>query len=222
MMRSLYSGVTGMRSQQMMMDVIGNNIANVGTFGYKSSRATFEDTLSELIRYGTRSTNPLQIGSGVQVGAINTLYNQGSMQPTGNLLDLGIVGDGFVVLENGGSQYYTRAASLSFDQDGWLVHTATGLRVMGWRADSSGNIRAGTRLQDIQVHLGTPAPVAASTGVTFSGILDARLADGETVTRDITVVDELGRSHVYVLELTRESATEWNWAMTDMKRWSSP
>lgn len=215
MMRSLYSGVAGMRSQQMLMDVIGNNIANVGTVGYKASRVTFEDTLNEMIKTGSDRTNPLQVGTGVRVGAVSTLYSQGSMQATGHTLDLGIAGKGFLVMQSGEDRYYTRATSLSFSKDGYLVHTATGNKVLGWQADNAGNIRIGARLQTLQAQAGESSPAAASTAVDFTGVLDARLADGEVVARDITVIDSIGRSHVYVLNFTRVDQSNWDWQMSD-------
>src|SRR6476469_6523072 len=119
MMRSMFAGVSGMRSNQMMMDVVGNNIANVNTSGYKSSRVVFQDTLSQLLKDGsaatatTGSTNPSQVGLGVPVNAIDAIQTQGAIQNTGRGTDLAIQGAGSFVLDAGGSQVYTRAGSFS-------------------------------------------------------------------------------------------------------------
>ncbi|HHW10185.1 MAG TPA: flagellar hook protein FlgE [Firmicutes bacterium] len=214
MMRSLYAGVTGMQSQQMLMDVIGSNIANVSTVGYKSARVCFADLLNQTIRGASATTNPMQIGTGVRVGAVNTLYHQGSMQASENELDLGIVGKGFIVLQDGDNRLYTRAASLSFDAEGYLVHTATGLRVLGWRAQADGTINIGTPLAALRAGQGEQMPPTASTGITFDGSFDARLADGEKLFREVTVIDGAGRGHSLVMEFTRISATQWNWNLT--------
>lgn len=215
MMRSLYAGVAGMRSQQTLMDVIGGNIANVGTIGYKAARVSFEDMLNETLRIGSAKTNPVQVGTGVQVGAITTMYNQGSLQSTGNDLDLCIAGKGFLVLDNQGERCYTRAASLSLNNQGWLVHTSTGNRVLGWPAAIDGSVRPGARLQALRARPGESSPACASTGIEFSGALDARLADGEVATRDVNVIDSIGRYHTFIVSYARTSSTEWDWSLED-------
>src|SRR3954465_1873991 len=119
MLRSLFAGISGLRSHQQMMDVTGNNIANGNTAALKSRRATFQDPLSRLVKAagapqaGAGGTNPAQIGLGVRLGGITTNFTQGAQQTTGRTTDLMIQGDGFFVVQDGGEQLFTRAGSFS-------------------------------------------------------------------------------------------------------------
>ena len=121
MLRSLFSAISGLQAHQTKMDVVGNNIANVNTVGYKSSTTVFEDTLSQMLRNGSaptatpRGTNPAQVGLGVKVAEITTNFSQGSTQSTGRASDFMISGDGFFVTKSGNQQLYTRAGSFDFD-----------------------------------------------------------------------------------------------------------
>ncbi|AEE96059.1 flagellar basal body rod protein FlgG [Mahella australiensis] len=126
MMRSMFSGVSGLRAHQTRMDVIGNNIANVNTVGFKSSRVTFQDVFNQTIKTGSApnvlgGTNPQQIGLGAAVGAIDVLHTPGGIERTDNPLDLAINGDGFFVVNDGTADYYTRAGNFHLDADGNLV-----------------------------------------------------------------------------------------------------
>ncbi len=146
MMRSLYSGVTGLRNHQTKMDVIGNNIANVNTIGYKSSRVIFQDIYSQTIKPAsttngsTGGTNPQQIGLGVQVATIDVLHTKGTPQYTGNSMDLSIDGDGYFIISDGTQTTYTRAGNLYTDAQNYLVD-ANGNYVMGFDLDAAGNIQ---------------------------------------------------------------------------------
>ena len=140
MMRSLYSGVTGLRSHQTKMDVIGNNIANVNTVGFKSSRVIFQDIYSQTIAPASAATatkggtNPQQIGLGVQLATIDVLNTESSSQYTGNTLDLAIDGDGDFVIEDGAAYTYTRAGNFYTDSNDYLVD-ANGNYVVGYEVD---------------------------------------------------------------------------------------
>jgi flagellar hook protein FlgE len=142
MLRSLYSGVTGMQQHQKSMDVVGNNIANVNTIGYKASRAVFEDLMSQTLSVATApgdgygGVNPKQIGLGTKLGAIDINFNQGTPQQTGVNTDLAIQGDGFFAVKNAGSEqtFYTRAGNFTFDSNGYLVNP-NGMIVQGWMRD---------------------------------------------------------------------------------------
>jgi len=136
----MYSAVSGLRNHQIRMDVIGNNIANVNTVAFKSSRVTFQDTFYQMIRAGSApdpdgevgGTNPRQVGIGMAINTIDTYFTQGSVQPTGNFTDLMIQGDGFFVLEDAeGNRYYTRAGVFGFDAEGNLVNKSNGMFVVG-------------------------------------------------------------------------------------------
>jgi flagellar hook protein FlgE len=146
MMRSLFSGVSGMRSNQMLMDVVGDNIANVNTAGYKASRVVFQDTLSQLLADGsagngssTGSTNPSQVGLGVHVTAVDTVQTQGAIQNTGRATDLAIQGAGSFALLSGGETLYSRAGSFALDASNHLVDP-TGALLQGWPADNTGAV----------------------------------------------------------------------------------
>lgn len=137
MLRSFYSGISGLRNHQQAMDVLGNNISNVNTPGYKGSRVTFMDTLSQTLQ-GARAANdavggrnPLQIGLGMTLAAVDKNMGQGALQSTGNGLDLAIEGQGFFVVGQGANFFYSRAGSFSVDDNFNLV-TNTGDRVYGW------------------------------------------------------------------------------------------
>ncbi|MDD5018486.1 MAG: flagellar hook-basal body complex protein [Eubacteriales bacterium] len=144
MMRSLYSAVTGLTNHQTKMDVIANNIANVNTVAYKSSRVIFQDIYSQTISPASASTtttggtNPEQIGLGVQV-SISVVNTKGSSQYTGNALDLSIDGDGYFVLSDGGQTTYTRAGDFYTDADNYLVNS-NGAYVRGYDVDTDGNL----------------------------------------------------------------------------------
>lgn len=151
MLKSLYSGVTGMRSQQKKMDVIANNIANVSTTGFKAGRVRFQDLISEIDSPAQASNenrgglNTQQLGMGVQVSGTDTIMTSGSLQTTGRSLDFGIQnGDNsFFILggrEDGeGEKQYTRDGGFFVDQTGTLV-TSTGLRVLGYQTGTGGNL----------------------------------------------------------------------------------
>ncbi|MBB3043005.1 flagellar hook-basal body complex protein [Nocardioides sp. LMS-CY] len=148
MLRSLFAGISGLRVNQVMLDVTGNNIANANTIGFKSSRTVFSDTLSQMLTASTApgngrgGTNPIQVGLGVQVAATTTNFNQGSNQTTGGLTDMMIQGDGFFVVRKGGQDVYTRAGAFTFDEQRNLVAPDGGL-VLGYTGasiDATGNV----------------------------------------------------------------------------------
>ncbi|MDI3538581.1 MAG: flagellar hook protein FlgE, partial [Bacillota bacterium] len=138
MMRSMYAAVSGLRNHQIRMDVIGNNIANVNTVGFKKSRVTFQDAFTQILRGASRpqggvgGTNPMQVGLGMVLGSIDTIHTKGNTQITGNMTDLAIDGEGYFILNSGsGSRVYTRAGAFRFDSEGNFVNP-DGLKVQGW------------------------------------------------------------------------------------------
>lgn len=143
MMRSLYSAISGLKNHQVKMDVIGNNIANVNTTGFKRSRVTFSTMLSQTLK-GAGSpapnqggTNPAQIGLGSMLGSIDQIMTQGSSQSTGKDTDVMIQGSGLFVLQNNGQTVYSRAGAFSQDSNGSLIDPGTGAKVMGYMWDSN-------------------------------------------------------------------------------------
>ncbi|MBR2274780.1 MAG: flagellar hook-basal body complex protein, partial [Lachnospiraceae bacterium] len=144
MMRSLFSGVAGLRTHQTKMDVIGNNIANVNTVGYKSNNVTFQDLIYQTSsnasgannETGRGGINAKQIGLGVSMGAINTaITTPGSSQTTNNPFDIQIGGDSFFIVNGGGENFFTRAGAFYVDGAGNLAMTSNGFLVQGWQAD---------------------------------------------------------------------------------------
>ena len=212
MLRSLYSGISGLRSHQTMLDVTGNNIANVNTTAFKASAAQFQDTLSQLTQAAggatatTGGTNPAQVGLGVQVAGISTNFAQGSSQSTGKTTDLMISGDGFFVTSLGGETLYTRAGSFLFDSAGRLV-SPDGAIVQGWGANN-GVVNAGGATSNITLPVGAIVPAKASTAATFTGNLPSDSAVGSTLTRTVDVFDDLGNSSTISLTFTRTGAPD--------------
>ena len=218
MLRSLYSGISGLRSHQTMLDVTGNNIANVNTAGFKSSTTQFQDTLSQITQgaggpqTGIGGTNPAQIGLGVQVAGISTNFAQGSAQATGKATDLMISGDGFFVTRLGNDTLYTRAGAFDFDADGRLV-SADGKIVQGYSA-ADGVVNDGGAIGDITLPLNGAAPATATTAANVAGNLPSETAVGSTLTRDTKVYDAFGTEKTLTLSFTR-TAGGWNVVGTD-------
>jgi flagellar hook protein FlgE len=180
MLRSMYSGISGMKNFQTKLDVIGNNIANVNTYGFKKGRVTFKDMVSQTVSGATASgannggINPKQVGLGAQLAAIDTVDTQGSLQTTGRVLDIGIQGDGYLMVQRGATNYYTRAGNLYFDNSGYLV-TSSGDFVLDNSATptkiqiNSGNVDKVKSLSisnDGKINFiadGSSAPISAAT-----------------------------------------------------------
>ncbi len=179
MFKSLYSGVSGMSANMAQLDVIGNNIANSNTIGFKSGRVTFNEMLTQTIRSASRpvsgglgGTNPQQIGLGTSVGSIDTNFGQGNFQTTGMKTDLAIQGRGFFVLSDGTSLSYTRAGVFGLDADNFLVNPSTGLKLQGVMAAADGSIGNGP-IGDLFIDPSMVVPAEASTAVQLIGNLDA-------------------------------------------------
>ncbi len=179
MIRSLYSGLSGLSNHEVQLDVIGNNIANLNTIGFKSGRVTFEEMLATTLRSPIKPTdgqggqNPVQVGVGSKIGAITTSFEQGGLETTGNQTDLAIQGDGFFILSNGDRNTYSRDGSFQFDSMGRLVHASSGYVVQGKMADSTGKLNATGQLENIQLEYGLEIPAHATTMLKIAGNLDA-------------------------------------------------
>ncbi len=177
MMRGMYAAISGLEVHQTMLDVTANNLANVDTIGYKSQRTTFVDELSQLVRGGTSAgassggVNPAQVGLGVQLGSIDNLMTQGSMQSTGNPLDVAIQGDGFFRVGTGDptasgfpvSTEYTRAGNLTINSQGYLL-TQAGNYVLGYGATASGT--APNLTYSVNTAGGSNNPIKLPSGAT--------------------------------------------------------
>ncbi|MCM1567370.1 MAG: flagellar hook-basal body complex protein [Dehalobacter sp.] len=186
MMRSLYSAITGLKNHQTSMDIIGNNIANVNTAGYKRQRASFATMLGQQLRGASAptttmgGTNGVNIGLGSILGSVDKVMGQGSSQYTGKATDMMIQGEGMFVLNTGTNNVYTRVGNFDFDKGGTLINVGTGAKVQGYTSAST--VSAGT-----PVTINTPASPAdwaAATGdinFTLGQVLDATTAPGYTL-----------------------------------------
>ena len=183
MASSLLSGVSGLRGHQQMLDVVGNNLANINTVGYKAQRLRFADLFSQTLREATGAvgglggTNPLQIGLGVKTAAIETDLAQGSLEATGRTLDLAIQGVGLFVVRDGAQKLFTRAGAFGVDENNTMVDPASGFRVQRFGTVGEANATTpGFQIpgnQDIQIPFGTSIPGLATTTLTLTGNLDA-------------------------------------------------
>ena len=218
MLRSMFSAISGLRGHQIMMDVIGNNIANVNTVGFKSGRVNFQDILSQNLRGATSpngglgSINPAQIGLGMVVAGIDVLQTQGNLQSTGKLTDMAIQGDGFFVLANGIQQYYTRDGSFDISLDGTVVNAASGLKVQGWQADAAGAVDTTVTPGNLTIPIGQRTTALPTSNASLRGNLDAASAVGATASTTLTVFDSLGVSHSIKITFTKTAANVWDWA----------
>ncbi len=179
--RSIFTGLTGLNSIDKSIDVIGNNIANVNTVGFRAGRATFDDLFVSTLFAGIGpqgargGINPRQIGSGVSVGSVDTLFSQGNMQTTGRLLDLAIEGDGFFVLQDDKlQQVLTRAGNFSLDSDGFIVDPGNGFRLQGRQANAVGQIDNTSPVDDLRLDFGSTAEAKKTTMVSAGGNLYAK------------------------------------------------
>jgi flagellar hook protein FlgE len=210
MSSSLFSGVSGLTSFQKWMDVIGNNIANSATPGFKTSVVVFTDILNQTLSAGAAPSgnrggiNPMQLGLGVTVGSITPVFLQGALQTTNRNTDLAIQGDGFFMVTDGTGLFFTRAGAFNLDANGDLVESATGFKVQG----ANGDIRIG---------LGQQGAAALTTTAQLKGNLDFLAADGTAVPLTFTFVDSVGATHNLTVTFTKNflaAPGQWDWVAT--------
>jgi flagellar hook protein FlgE len=221
LLRSLYSGISGLRAEQTMLDVTSNNIANVNTTGFKSSSVQFEDTLSQMVSAAGLSTtvkagtNPNQVGLGVRVAAVTNNLTEGSQTTTGNNLDAMISGDGYFVTQTGSSTLYTRDGSFHWDSQGRLS-TADGSLVQGWNA-VNGVVSTGGKPTTLTLPSGTVAPANKTTKATLTGNLPSDAVAGTALDRDITVYSADGTPRQLTATYTADATTagKWNYSISD-------
>lgn len=214
MLRSLYSGISGLRAHQTMLDVTGNNIANVNTAGFKSSTTQFQDTLSQMTQGAsapqgqTGGSNPAQIGLGVRVAGVSTNFSQGSSQSTGRATDMMISGDGFFITNKGGQQLFTRAGSMTFDANSQLVSPDGGI-LQGWTANG-GTVDPAGPIGNITLNPNTMVATATKK-VTLDGNLPSDAADGTSLQRVVKVYDPSGAESTLTLNFSFDkTAGQWN------------
>jgi flagellar hook protein FlgE len=220
MLRSLFSGITGLRAHQQMMDVTGNNIANVNSAGYKAQTAVFESVLSQAVKSpgapvaagaGTGAVggvNGVQIGLGVQLAGVSTNFGQGSSQLTGVSTDFAIQGTGFFTTNNGSENLFTRAGSFTLDANGKLV-SPDGSIVQGYMADADGVVNPNAAPEDVTLPVSQLLPAVASDEMTMSGNLSADAAVGDTVVSSIVTYDVLGAESTTTATFTKTGTGAW-------------
>jgi len=233
MQRSLFAAVSGLTNHQTRMDVIGNNIANVNTVGFKSSTVNFKESFAQLLQGAELPTdsqggfNPSQVGLGMEIGSIDTNFTQGNLQQTDNVTDLAIQGNSFFVVKQGNQSYYTRAGNFQPDANGRLVSPTNGYVLQG-RMATNGVL--GNALADIVIPSGMTTPAKATDQITMSGNFDAsagvitaadihnptaaELADpanaASVVRTTKDVYDSLGEAHSVTLVAWKTSASTWD------------
>ena len=217
MMASLFAGVSGLRNHQVKMNVIANNIANINTIGFKTSRVNFQEALVQTYKGAGRpssisgGTNPIQLGLGMQVGTIDNLFQQGGLELTGQITDLALQGSGFFILgDTNDNKFYTRAGAFGFDGNSNMVDLATGLYVLGKMADSSGEIPSLSTIGQITLPFGQQDPARATETVWLANNLNAGATDSDIIqpiqagSSNVTVVsgtavDGVGGRHVIAI-----------------------
>jgi len=230
MMRSLFSGVSGLQNHQTRMDVIGNNISNVNTFGFKRNRVNFQDMFYQNLQGASRPTetvggvNPQQVGLGMTIASIDTLHIQGSFQTTGVGTDLAINGTGFFVLNDRGTELFTRAGTFSLDRNGTMVNP-NGMQVQGWMAQEIDGVQfldTSRSVENIVIPIGQKDPARATTIVNFASNLDKRTPE---IPEDATtlqtqqgtwstqqrIYDAFGEAHSLVVEFSRVPGVNNSW-----------
>ena len=212
MISSLFAGISGLSANSTAMTVIGDNIANVNTTAFKSDKFSFANVLSQSM--GTSTTDG--IGRGVQFNGVSPSWSQGSIENTSNATDMAINGKGFFMVEdNSGSAFYTRAGEFTFDREGYLVNP-DGLFVQGFAVSAvaaDGTITTGA-IENINVPAESTAPPQATTTFTLDINLDAGAALGDTFASTQTVYDSLGNAIPLTLNFEKTAANEWTAGVT--------
>ena len=219
----MFAAISGLKNHQTFMDVVGNNIANVNTTGFKQSRVTFQDILSQTVRGasgpqgGRGGVNPEQVGLGVLISGIDTIQTQGTLQSTGKLTDMAIQGDGYFVMSDGKQSFYTRDGAFDMGIDGTLVNPSSGLHVQGWMPDPvTGVINTQAPATNITIPLGAGMTGKMSTSLTVTGNLDSNNLGGaaNAVPVSVTVYDSQGNAVPLTLTFTKSAANTWTMAPT--------
>jgi flagellar hook protein FlgE len=210
---SFSAGLSGLNANAQALNVIGNNLANLNTVGFKASTVTFEDLVYQNI--GSSSQNPTQSGLGVGVAAISPVFAQGTIESSRVATNAAIQGNGFFMLEGTSGPSYTRAGQFSFDKSGTLV-TPDGQRVLGYTTVDplTKQIVATGSPTAINVPPGMLRAPAATTQFSMITNLDASAAVGSTFTSSVPVYDSLGAAHVTTMTYTKTAAGTWDYELT--------
>lgn len=196
MMPSLFSAVSGLTNHQTRMDVIGDNIANVNTIGFKGSRVSFATGFSQLLQSADGPSadrggkNGIEVGLGMRISSIDRVFQQGNFENTGNRTDLAIQGDGFFVVGDGNHQYYTRSGNFQLDADGSLLAAGGRYHILGRLADKNGVLINSSSVEAMKLPFGEKDPARPTTEVTYFCNLDANASKARTYTASIAFTQD--------------------------------
>ncbi len=222
MLRSLISGFSGLKTHVTGMDVVGNNIANVNTIGFKEGRATFQDVLSQTLSSANSSTssltggkNAIQVGLGTALATVDNVFSQGGLDATGNQNDLAINGEGFFAVRSGDQVFHTRAGNFSFDANGNYVNP-NGYFVQGWTTSdpATGTIRASGPLSNVVLPRGLAIPANPTSLVEISANINSEVPNGNVQSVPMEIYDSLGSSSTILLVLTKSATNTWDWSVS--------
>ena len=207
-MSSFSIPLTGLESSSTALNTIANNLSNMNTTAFKSQDVSFSDLFYQQIG-SSGSGDPLELGAGTQVDATSTDFTEGSVNSTGNANDVAINGNGFFVLENGGSTLYTRDGGFTLSNSGSLTNQA-GLQVMGYPV-INGVVNTNAPLTPIQIPVGQAQQPVGTANFSMTANLDASAAVGTSVPAPITLYDSLGVSHAATVDFTKTGANTWDY-----------
>jgi flagellar hook protein FlgE len=223
MMKALFAAIAGLQNHITYMDVVGNNIANVNTQGFKASRVTFQDMLTQTISGASAptenrgGTNPQQVGLGMKIGGIDVLHTQGSLQATGRATDFAIQGTGFFIIRDGDRTFYTRDGAFDVAVTGELVNPTNGYKVQGWQANTNGVVDINAPLTSIVIPMGQAIAAQETTQVTLQGNLNSASVQNDSFSTTIDVFDSLGKPHPVTITYTKTAnANEWDVTATSL------
>lgn len=219
----LSNAISGLSNFQRLIDIVGNNISNLNTPGFKSANVSFKEIMSQTLRGASNATsdrggtNPMQIGLGTSMAAIEQTLTQGPIEVTGKVTDLAITGSGYFIVRGSSGYRYSRSGNFSIDSSGDLVES-TGSKVMGWRADPATGVVTPSgqvaNLQSLNVPLGQAVKAKATTNINFSGNLNAAAANASTYTTKVTAYDAMGGATELTITFTKFANKKWDYATT--------
>ena len=210
---SFSAALAGLSANNQYLAVIGNNLANINTVGFKASSVSFQDLVSQTV--GGASTNPMQVGLGVTTGSISPVFSQGAIQNTREATNVAIQGAGFFIVRNSDGNSYTRAGNFTFDSAGKLV-TPDGQYVQGYtqiNASTGAVVTTGVPT-DITVPPGVLRAPVATTSFQTKTNLSSSAAVGDTFTASVQIYDSLGTPHVATILYTKTAANSWSYEIT--------
>jgi flagellar hook protein FlgE len=202
--------LSGLTAEATALSAIANNLANQNTTGYKDTNVLFSDLFYQNLGT-TGSGNPIQLGSGTQVGSMPSNFTQGSVSATGVPTDVAIQGGGFFVVQQGGVTSYTRAGDFSVDQNNFLV-TTNGQQVLGYPA-VNGVVNTGGGVGPLQLGAGTISPPTVTSKVSITTNLNSGANVGDNYSTPVTVYDSLGAAHILTFTFTKTAANAWNYSL---------